>query len=169
MVVYTHEQHWEILRHYVCRFCQKKIIFSDDAHFDLARYVNMQNCRIWGTENPHACIEKPTHPKRVRILVRRHNWAIFVWKWARKDGYSQWRSLSGHAERIFVHKNWRGEYCQHLVSTGRRYVPHSRSYTRCFAPCFWRPYYQPPNWCRLATSELWSNTLEPLFVGCRQR
>ena len=25
-------------------------------------YVNKQNCRIWGTENPRAYIEKPTHP-----------------------------------------------------------------------------------------------------------
>ena len=23
-----------------------------------------------------------------------------------------------------------------MVSTGRRYVPHSRSYTRCFASCY---------------------------------
>ena len=36
----------------------KKIIFSDEAHFDLGGYVNKQNCRIWGTENPHAYIEK---------------------------------------------------------------------------------------------------------------
>ena len=39
----------------------KKIIFSDEAHFDLGGYVNKQNCRIWDTENPHAYIEKPTH------------------------------------------------------------------------------------------------------------
>lgn len=45
----------------------KKIIFSDEAHFDLGGYVNKQNCRIWGTENPHAYIEKPTHPKRVTV------------------------------------------------------------------------------------------------------
>ena len=45
----------------------KQIIFSDQAHFDLGGYVNKQNCRIWGTENPHACIEKPTHPKRATV------------------------------------------------------------------------------------------------------
>ena len=32
--------------------------------------------------------------------------------------------------------------------------PHSRSYTRWFAPCFWRSYYQPQSWSRLATAEL---------------
>ena len=38
----------------------EKIIFSDETHFDLGGYVNKQNCCIWGTENPHAYIEK-TH------------------------------------------------------------------------------------------------------------
>ena len=60
----------------------KKNIFSDEAHFDLDGYVNKQNCRIWGTENPHAYIEKPTDKKRVTvwvgILMQRHNWAIFL-------------------------------------------------------------------------------------------
>ena len=46
---------------------KKKIIFSAEAHFDLGGYVNKQNCCIWGTENPHAYIEKPTHPKRVTV------------------------------------------------------------------------------------------------------
>ena len=45
----------------------KKIIFSDEAHFDLGGYVNKQNCRIWDTENPHAYIEKPTQSKRVTV------------------------------------------------------------------------------------------------------
>ena len=48
-------------------FGKKKIIFSDDAHFDLGGHVNKQNCRIWGTENSHAHIEKPPHPRRVTI------------------------------------------------------------------------------------------------------
>ena len=39
----------------------------------------------------------------VRILIQRHNWAIFLRKWARRGRYSQWRSLSGHVEQIFVH------------------------------------------------------------------
>ena len=27
----------------------KKMIFSDEAHFDLDGYVKKENCRIWGT------------------------------------------------------------------------------------------------------------------------
>ena len=143
----------------------KKINFSDEARLDLGRYVNKRNCRIWFTENPHACFEKPTHPKR----VQRYNWPIFLQKWARRDRYSQWRSLSGHVKRIFVHNNSRGRYWQHFVSTRLRYLPHSRSYTQCFAPCFWRLHYQQQSWCRLATTELWFDTVRLLFVKCRQR
>ena len=50
-------------------------------------------------------------------LVQRHNSVIFLRKWAKIGRYSQWRSLSGHVERIFVEKNWRGGHWQHLVST----------------------------------------------------
>ena len=44
----------------------------------------------------------------VRILVRWHNWAIFLRKWARSRRYGQWRALPCYDERIFVSKNWRG-------------------------------------------------------------
>ena len=64
MVVYTLEQRWQILRHVdFFDFVKKKIMFSDEAHFDLGGYVNKENCRIWRTENPHAYIKKPKHPK----------------------------------------------------------------------------------------------------------
>ena len=46
---------------------KKKNIFSDEAFFDLGRYVNKQNCRIWDTKSPHAYIEKPTRSKRVTV------------------------------------------------------------------------------------------------------
>ena len=34
-------------------FGEKKIIFSDEVHFDLGGYVNKQNCHIWGAQNTH--------------------------------------------------------------------------------------------------------------------
>ena len=43
------------------------MIFSDEAHFHLDGYVNKQNCRIWGTENPHVIVEKPMHPARITV------------------------------------------------------------------------------------------------------
>ena len=88
MVVYTLEQRCQILRHYFCRFWQKKIILSDEAHLDLGGYVNKQNCRMYGTENPH----------RKRVTVWCGFWFIFLRKWARRGRYSQWRLLSGHVE-----------------------------------------------------------------------
>ena len=70
---YTLEQLWGILRHIDLQkmpiLAKKKIIFSDEPHFDLGGYVNKKNCRIWSTENPHAYIIKPT-PKRVTVLCR---------------------------------------------------------------------------------------------------
>lgn len=44
-----------------------KIIFSDEAHFHLDGFVNRQNCRIWGEENPRVIHEKQMHPQRVTV------------------------------------------------------------------------------------------------------
>ena len=65
----------------------KEIIFSDEARFGLCGYVNKQNYRIWGTENPHACIKKPTHLQLVTV------WYGF-WSISIIGRYSQWRLLS---------------------------------------------------------------------------
>ena len=116
-------------------------MFSDEAHFYLGGYINKlshlghrKTARIhWKTGAPK------TNHCLVRILVQRHN---------------QWRSLWGHVKWIFVHKNWSRGYWQHLVSTERRYVPHSRSCTQWFVTCFRKSHYQPQSWCRLFTSEL---------------
>ncbi|GBM46850.1 hypothetical protein AVEN_271170-1 [Araneus ventricosus] len=40
---------------------------SDEAHFHLDGYVNRQNWRVWGTENPHFAIEKSLYPRRVTV------------------------------------------------------------------------------------------------------
>ena len=34
----------------------RKIIMSDEAHFHFRSFVNKQNCRIWGSENPKIII-----------------------------------------------------------------------------------------------------------------
>ena len=49
----------------------RKIIMSYEAHFHLGGYVDKQNCRIWGSENPKMIIEKPLYPQRVIL------WCVF--------------------------------------------------------------------------------------------
>ena len=45
----------------------RKIIMSDEAHFYLRGYVNKQNCRIWGSENPKMIIEKLLYLQHVTV------------------------------------------------------------------------------------------------------
>jgi transposase len=45
----------------------KKIIFSDEAHFHLSGFVNKQNCRFWGTENPRIMQQREMHPLRATV------------------------------------------------------------------------------------------------------
>ena len=128
----------------------KKIIFSDETPFDLGEYVNKQNCLIWGTEYPHAYIEKPKNPKWVTV------WCGF---WSRCIiGPFFFQNEQGEA--VTVNDNryraMLNEFLftkQHLVSIGGSYVPHSLSYTRCFMSCF--------------EDRIISRWL--LFMGCRQR
>ena len=75
-----------------------KIINSNEVHFDLGGYVNKQNCRITlksrRTQTSH-CL--------VRILVQRHNWHIFLRKWARK-GRKSMAKVKGHVEQCLITK-----------------------------------------------------------------
>ena len=54
MILYTLEQRWEVGQK--IPILAKKIIFSDEAHFDLDWYVNKQNCRIWGTKSRRSLV-----------------------------------------------------------------------------------------------------------------
>ena len=125
MVMYTLGQHWEMglrLPYRRCQFWQKKsfqmkliLILADMYASKIVHFGHRKPARIhWKANVPE------TSHCLMRILVQRHNWAIFRRKWARRRRYSQWRSLSGYVEQIFVHKNCRGWYRQHLFSTRRR-------------------------------------------------
>lgn len=46
---------------------EKAIIFSDEAHFYLNGYVNKQNYRFWGRENPNVIKATPLHPIKVTV------------------------------------------------------------------------------------------------------
>ena len=81
----------------------KIIIFSDEAHFDLGGYGNKQNCRIWGTENSHTYIEKPTHPKRVTV------WCGF---WS-KSIIGSFFVENERGEDVTVHSDRYGEFIVH--------------------------------------------------------
>ena len=84
---------------------KKKIIFSDEAHFDLGGYVNKQNCRIWDTEKPHA---SKTNHCLVRILVQRHNWASIITGDVTGPKCAWWRcvDLLNSARKFYPPLNW---------------------------------------------------------------
>ncbi|GFX24202.1 DUF4817 domain-containing protein [Trichonephila clavipes] len=45
----------------------KRILFSDEAHFQLNGYVNKQNCRIWSEANLQVYVETPLHPEKLTV------------------------------------------------------------------------------------------------------
>ncbi|GFV56422.1 truncated putative DD41D transposase [Trichonephila clavipes] len=46
---------------------QKRILFSDEAHFWLNGYVNKQNCRIWSEANSQVYVETTLHPEKLTV------------------------------------------------------------------------------------------------------
>ncbi|GBM71394.1 hypothetical protein AVEN_248593-1 [Araneus ventricosus] len=44
-----------------------RIIFSDEAIFHVSNKVNKYNCRIWGSENPHAVQEEERNGPKINI------------------------------------------------------------------------------------------------------
>ncbi|XP_025267674.1 uncharacterized protein LOC112639065 [Camponotus floridanus] len=45
-----------------------KIVFSDEATFELNGNINRHNCRFWSDENPHWMIEAHTqHPEKLNV------------------------------------------------------------------------------------------------------
>ena len=115
--------------------------------------INKQNCHIWGTEDLHAYFEKLTHRKRVGV------YSGFWFRGIIRPFFCEWplKSIS----IIIGPGDW-----QYLALTGHRYVPHSRSYTRCFCAKFLKIALSA---AELTTSWLQFDTVGLLFVGCRHR
>ena len=44
-----------------------RVWFSDEAHFYLNGYVNKQNYRFWGSENPNVAVSRTLHPQRLTV------------------------------------------------------------------------------------------------------
>ena len=99
----------------------RKIIFSDEAHFDLGGHINKQNCRICGTQNPQAYIEKPTHPKRATVWCGFWSQGI-IGPFFLGNEQGEAFAVNGDRYRAMLNEflfttNWREGYWQHLVST----------------------------------------------------
>ncbi|XP_065674000.1 uncharacterized protein LOC136090951 [Hydra vulgaris] len=60
---------------YTIRFTQlatqiyflNNVLMSDKAYFHLNGYVNKQNCRFWGSENPRATHQHQLHPSKCTV------------------------------------------------------------------------------------------------------
>jgi len=46
----------------------EKVQFSDEVTFHVSCAVNRHNIRIWGSENPHACVEHQRDSPRVSVF-----------------------------------------------------------------------------------------------------
>ena len=102
MVVYTPEQRWEVGLHStfrICRFWQTKNHFFGWSVFWSWWVCKQVKLSHLGHRKPARIHWKADAPKTshclVRILVQKHNWNIFLRKWASRGCYSQWLSLSG--------------------------------------------------------------------------
>ena len=50
----------------------RKIIFSDEAHFWLNGFVSKQNMRYWSATNPNVLLKIPLHPQKVTVWCSFH-------------------------------------------------------------------------------------------------
>lgn len=50
----------------------QKIVFSDEAHFQLNGFFNKQNCRIWSQQNPQQFLQTPLNPEKCTVWCGLH-------------------------------------------------------------------------------------------------
>ena len=54
----------------------KQVWFSDEAHFHLDGYVNKQNWRFWGNQNPHIVHQRALHPRKTTVWCALSSYGI---------------------------------------------------------------------------------------------
>ncbi|GBN37906.1 hypothetical protein AVEN_265072-1 [Araneus ventricosus] len=108
------------------------IWFTDEAHFHLNGFVNKQNWRFWGSENPHLCEEKPLHSLKVTAWV-----ALALQDWPRIEWFMQDEARPHRTEKVF---RFLGEYFGNRVialdypkftGTGMDWSPYSPDLIPC--------------------------------------
>ena len=129
-------------------------------------WSSQQNCCIWGTENQHAYIEKPTHPTGVTVWCGFWSKGIiglFFFENEQREAVTvngvRYRALLNE----FLFTKIEEEDIGNIYFQREGATCHTAEGT--LTPCFWRSHYQPQSWDRLVISDLWFR----LFVGCRQR
>ena len=142
----------------------KKIIFSDEAHFDHGGYINKQNCHIWGTENPHACIEKKTHPKRVTVWCRFWTGGIIgPFFFDNEQGKNV--TVNGDRYRAMLGEFWFIKIQDEDIGNISFLQDGATCHTEEATHDVLRPVFED----RIISSEQRFDTVVLLFVGCRQR
>ena len=78
-----------------------KIIMSDEAHFLLSGYVNKQNNRFWGTENPCITNEEPLHQLQVTAWCAVYAGGV-IWPFFFENAAGQTTTVDGARYRAMV-------------------------------------------------------------------
>ena len=76
---------------------------TDKAHFHFNSFVNKQNFRYWGVENPKKFDEKEFHPQRVTVwsaIMCNRIIGPYFFENAEDFTESQMRKISTHAQYI---------------------------------------------------------------------
>ena len=113
---------------------QKKIIFSDEAHFHLNGFVNTFSNKFSNLGlSKSSCNPSTTSNCLVGILVRRRDWSLLFWRWGRNCSDCEWDSLQKHDNGV--------------VSARRSHLPHRAWNNRFTAAAISRTNYLKKFWC----------------------
>ena len=91
-------------------------IFRTKFSSAIGRYFKKQNCRIWGSENPHVIEDRPLHPEKVTV------WCILWSEGMIGRDTAQYVSKSGR--KYLKHLAWRSfKWCSisRIMSTFKLY------------------------------------------------